>query len=79
MIILDSHIWFWWINQELHRFSVTILEAIKTNRFLGFFQAVFFIDGALTLLLIGGFRLLIRYIYSQYRGREQANREQYRR
>ncbi len=30
MIILDSHIWFWWINQELHRFSVTILEAIKS-------------------------------------------------
>jgi PIN domain nuclease of toxin-antitoxin system len=30
MIILDSHLWFWWINQELHRFSVTILEAIKS-------------------------------------------------
>jgi PIN domain nuclease of toxin-antitoxin system len=30
MIILDSHIWFWWINQELHRFSAKILEAIKS-------------------------------------------------
>lgn len=29
MIVLDSHIWFWWINQEHHRFPALLLHQIE--------------------------------------------------
>jgi len=51
---------------------ILIMIMIMVNRFHGFSRAVFFIDGALTLLFTGGFRLVIRYIYSQYMGRDGA-------
>nr|VFJ43291.1 MAG: PIN domain nuclease, a component of toxin-antitoxin system (PIN domain) [Candidatus Kentron sp. FM]VFJ43951.1 MAG: PIN domain nuclease, a component of toxin-antitoxin system (PIN domain) [Candidatus Kentron sp. FM]VFK06027.1 MAG: PIN domain nuclease, a component of toxin-antitoxin system (PIN domain) [Candidatus Kentron sp. FM] len=35
MIVLDSHIWFWWINQEQHRLPASILEAIKASDRIG--------------------------------------------
>ena len=30
MIVLDSHVWFWWINGEHSRLSAPMLEAIET-------------------------------------------------
>ena len=30
MIVLDSHIWYWWINQEHQRLSSGMMEAIET-------------------------------------------------
>ena len=36
------------------------------HRFQGFSRAVFLIDGVLTLLFAGGFRLLIRYLFKEY-------------
>ncbi|WP_459918261.1 hypothetical protein [Desulfocicer niacini] len=35
------------------------------HRFQGFSRAVFLIDGILTLLFAGGFRLLIRYLFKE--------------
>ncbi len=29
MIVLDTHIWFWWINKEHHRFSASWLTRIE--------------------------------------------------
>lgn len=29
MIVLDSHVWFWWINLEHHRLSPYMLEQIE--------------------------------------------------
>ena len=31
MILLDTHIWFWWINLEHHRFSAELKEAISSS------------------------------------------------
>lgn len=31
MILLDTHIWFWWINLEHHRFSVELKESISAS------------------------------------------------
>lgn len=28
MIVLDSHVWFWWINLEHHRLASHLLEEI---------------------------------------------------
>ena len=36
------------------------------HRFKGFSRAVFLIDGVLTLIFAGGFRLLIRYLFKEY-------------
>ncbi len=30
MIVLDTHIWFWWINEEHHRFPASWLARIET-------------------------------------------------
>lgn len=35
MIVLDTHIWFWWINLEHHRFSVLIKAALEGSETLG--------------------------------------------
>jgi PIN domain nuclease of toxin-antitoxin system len=32
MIVMDSHIWFWWINLEHNRFPATLLDAIETAK-----------------------------------------------
>ncbi|MCA1787517.1 MAG: hypothetical protein LC657_16210 [Desulfobacteraceae bacterium] len=45
---------------------VLITAMIMLNRFEGYSRTVFVVDGALTLLLAGGFRLLIRYIFKHY-------------
>lgn len=29
MIVLDTHIWFWWINEEYHRFPASWLSRIE--------------------------------------------------
>ena len=29
MIVLDTHIWFWWINEEHHRFPASWLARIE--------------------------------------------------
>lgn len=31
MILLDTHIWYWWINLEHHRFSARLKDAIATG------------------------------------------------
>lgn len=35
MIVMDSHVWFWWINLEHNRFSATMLDAIETADRIG--------------------------------------------
>lgn len=35
MIVLDSHIWFWWINLEHHRMSSTMLAEIENSSQVG--------------------------------------------
>jgi FlaA1/EpsC-like NDP-sugar epimerase len=45
---------------------VLIAAMLMINRFHGFSRAVFLIDGALTLLFVGAFRLAIRYFFNQY-------------
>ena len=35
MIVLDSHIWFWWINLEHHRLSSAQLAAIENASRVG--------------------------------------------
>nr|VFJ63733.1 MAG: PIN domain nuclease, a component of toxin-antitoxin system (PIN domain) [Candidatus Kentron sp. DK] len=35
VIVLDSHIWFWWINREHHRLSAAMLDAIETTDRIG--------------------------------------------
>jgi PIN domain nuclease of toxin-antitoxin system len=31
MILLDTHIWYWWINLEHERFSADLKDAIMTE------------------------------------------------
>jgi PIN domain nuclease of toxin-antitoxin system len=31
LILLDTHIWFWWINLEHHRFSVKLKDSISSS------------------------------------------------
>lgn len=35
MIVLDTHVWFWWINLEHHRFSVSIRTMLEEGESLG--------------------------------------------
>lgn len=35
MIVLDSHIWFWWINLEHHRLPASVLAAIENAPSVG--------------------------------------------
>lgn len=35
MIVLDTHVWFWWINLEHHRFSASMRTALETSESLG--------------------------------------------
>lgn len=35
MIVLDSHIWFWWINLEHQRIPSSILNEIETDQRVG--------------------------------------------
>ena len=35
MIVLDSHIWFWWINLEHHRLSSSLLAALENAPAIG--------------------------------------------
>ena len=35
MMVLDSHVWFWWINQEHHRLIRRILEEIEKTDSIG--------------------------------------------
>ena len=35
MIVLDSHIWFWWINFEHHRLSSSLVAAIQNTSRIG--------------------------------------------
>lgn len=35
MIVLDTHIWFWWINLEHHRFSALVKAALEGSETLG--------------------------------------------
>ncbi len=35
MILLDTHIWYWWINLEHDRFSSTLRDAIATESRIG--------------------------------------------
>jgi len=35
VIVLDSHVWFWWINGEHSRLSAPMLEAIETDDRVG--------------------------------------------
>jgi len=35
MIVLDTHVWFWWINLEHSRFSASIRTALEENESLG--------------------------------------------
>jgi PIN domain nuclease of toxin-antitoxin system len=35
MIVLDSHIWFWWINSEHNRLSASLLAAIEDTSRIG--------------------------------------------
>ena len=47
---------------------VLITAMIMLNRFEGYSRTVFVVDAVLTLLMAGGFRLLIRYIFKHYGG-----------
>lgn len=31
MILLDTHIWFWWVNLEHHRFSADLKDSISNS------------------------------------------------
>lgn len=35
MIVLDTHVWFWWINLEHHRFSASIRTVLEEGESLG--------------------------------------------
>ncbi|QFY89028.1 hypothetical protein D5125_05790 [Magnetovirga frankeli] len=35
LILLDSHVWFWWINLEHERLSETMLKAITVSQRVG--------------------------------------------
>ena len=35
MIVLDTHVWFWWINLEHHRFSASMRTALAASESLG--------------------------------------------
>jgi len=35
MIVMDTHVWFWWINMEHRRLSATMLDAIATADRIG--------------------------------------------
>jgi PIN domain nuclease of toxin-antitoxin system len=35
MIVLDTHVWFWWINLEHQRFSALMNTALKESESLG--------------------------------------------
>lgn len=35
MIVLDTHVWFWWINLEHHRFSPAMRAALEASESLG--------------------------------------------
>ena len=35
MIVLDTHVWFWWINLEHQRFSVSMRTSLEGNESLG--------------------------------------------
>lgn len=35
MIVLDTHVWFWWINLEHHRFSASMRKALEGSESLG--------------------------------------------
>lgn len=35
MIVLDTHVWFWWINLEHGKLSAAILTAIETEDRIG--------------------------------------------
>ncbi len=35
MIVLDTHIWFWWVNLEHHRLPAAILAEIEGNAEIG--------------------------------------------
>jgi PIN domain nuclease of toxin-antitoxin system len=35
MIVLDSHIWFWWVNSEHQRLSASLLAAIENDPVVG--------------------------------------------
>lgn len=35
MIVLDTHVWFWWINLEHRRLSAIMLDAISTSDRIG--------------------------------------------
>jgi len=35
MIVLDTHVWFWWINLEHQRFSASMRTSLEGNESLG--------------------------------------------